>query len=198
MDSVLIIFVKNPVAGKVKTRLAQTVGDKKALQIYKKLLDYTLGISSEVDAAKQIWYSDEIPQENGVNRPVFGKKVQKGADLGERMKYAFQQVFAEGFHRAVIIGSDCAELTSDHLKKAYKRLKKWDLVIGPAEDGGYYLLGMKRFHPQLFENINWSTNRVLRQTLNRAEGLGLSPSLLPELNDVDYKEDWDSVKEKLR
>lgn len=197
MSQVLMVFVRNPVAGKVKTRLARDVGDEKALRIYQKLLTYTREIIRSVPVQKQIWYSDNIPENNRWRGQHVDYKVQVGADLGERMKHAFSDAFGQGYDRAVIIGSDCAELTSAHLRETYRRLQNTDLVIGPSEDGGYYLLGMNEFHPRLFDDIDWSTDRVFSQTLDRVNSLGLEYHLLEELNDVDYQEDWNSVKNKL-
>lgn len=97
----------------------------------------------------------------------------------------------------VIIGSDCAELTPDLLNLAYQKLEKNDLIAGPSEDGGYYLLGMNAFYGDLFEGIQWSTSKVLSQTLQKAKELALDFELLPERNDVDYEEDWLAVKDQL-
>lgn len=193
----LIIFIKNPEKGKVKTRLAETVGAEKALEIYHKLVDYTYSVVEPVDADKEIWFSRFIPDENGLGGGKFNKKLQEGKNLGERMSKAFQEAFEKDYEKVVIVGSDCAELTTDIIREAYKRLDDHDLVIGPAEDGGYYLLGMNRFQAQLFEGLPWSTDGVLSQTLAIADELSLKVHLLPELNDVDYEADWIEVKDRL-
>lgn len=195
----LIIFVKNQVKGKVKTRLAETVGNEQALRIYKKLIDYTGSVADAVTADRQVWYSDFIAKEDlwEESESEYAKKLQKGSGLGERIQHSFRQAFNDGYAKVVIIGSDCAELTSEILELAYKELEDHDLVVGPSEDGGYYLLGMNKYYGQLFEGIQWSTPQVLPQTLEIAGKLDLSIHLLPELNDVDKEEDWLAVKEKL-
>lgn len=195
----LIIFVKNQVKGKVKTRLAKTVGNEQALRIYKKLTLYTYSVADAVDANRQVWYSDSITKDDvwDENKSVFEKKLQEGSGLGERMHIAFSNAFDDGYRKVAIIGSDCAELTSGLISESYQKLEENDLVIGPSEDGGYYLLGMNKLYSDLFKGISWSTPQVLPQTLEIAKRLDLSVHLLPELNDIDNEEDWLAVKEKL-
>lgn len=185
----LIIFLKPPVAGKVKTRLADDIGEEAALQIYIKLLRLTAKAADGVDCAKRIWVS-----ENPGHQPIPGFEgetllAQQGDDLGERMAFAFKSAFAEGAEKAVIIGSDCPDVTSDLIEQAFNRLDSHDLVIGPSEDGGYWLHGMKQLHNELFERIPWSTPDVYPQTERAAAGLGLSISRLPVLNDIDNLSD---------
>lgn len=183
----LIIFVRNPVLGKVKTRIAATIGDENALAIYKHLLQYTKQIVSLVDVTKHIFYADEL---NGNDLWDGNEKyLQSGVDLGDRMKNAFNCVFAKGYSKVIIIGSDCFELTPDILKSAFDKLDRSDIVIGPAKDGGYYLLGMGKPNPYLFDNIQWSTNRVLYETMEIIKENKLSCNLLPELTDVDEAKD---------
>ena len=196
--NVLLIFVKNPEKGKVKTRLAETIGDDKALEVYKKLTDYTHKISVETSVDRQVWYSNHISDNDTWDAENFAKRLQKGDDLGQRMQAAFSEAFNSGYSKAVIIGSDCAELTSSGITDAFSRLDNHDIVVGPSKDGGYYLLGMHDFYPELFEGINWSTSEVFPKTLQIARQLGLETTILPELNDVDYEEDWKSVKDQLQ
>ena len=179
----------------MKTRLAATVGEEKALLIYQKLLDYTRRVVLQVDADRQLWYSRFTAKNDGWDENQFMKEVQQGESLGQRMKYAFEQVFNDGCPKAVIIGSDCGELEPRHIEQAYESLQKNDVVIGPSEDGGYYLLGMSRFLPVLFENKLWSTDSVFQQTLDDCKNHSLSCHILEELNDVDTEEDWKQVKE---
>lgn len=185
--------------GKVKTRLAETVGNEQALQIYKKLTDYTCSVANAVDADRQVWYSDTIAKDDvwDKSQSKFAKKLQQGNDLGERMHGAFRNAFDEGYQKVLIIGSDCAELTADLISDSYKRLQDHDLVVGPSEDGGYYLLGMNKFNGLLFEDISWSTAKVLPKTLQIAKEMDLDIYRLPELNDVDNEEDWRVVKDIL-
>ncbi len=164
-SNLLIIFVKNPVLGKVKTRLAKSIGDEKALKIYKYLIDHTCSVAGMTHADIEVWYSDfKVDQKNGV-LPEAKTKVQIEGDLGEKMSFAFRQGFRNGYKRIVIIGSDCPEITSGHIDDAFQCLQISDIVLGPSVDGGYYLLGMKKWNPKLFQNIEWSTSRVYSQTV---------------------------------
>ena len=116
---------------------------------------------------------------------------QESGDLGERMAKAFKFVLELDFTQAFIIGTDCPDLNEEHLAQGISFLEKKDIVIGPANDGGYYLLGMKKWQPELFQGVSWSTSKVLEQTLAQAHSLGLSSSLLETLIDIDTKEDWE-------
>lgn len=197
-SSLLIVFVKNPRPGKVKTRLAESVGDSQAFQIYCQLLHHTKHILKNLEMAVQVWFSDSIPENGFWDQPGVQKRKQQGEDLGSRMKYAFQKAFSDGFERVIIIGSDCAELTASIINKAFDELEKHDMVVGPSKDGGYYLLGMTGLHKRLFEDKAWSTPEVFNQTTVDIKAMGLSYVRLPVLNDVDTKEDWDEVKNKFR
>lgn len=194
----LIIFVKNPVLGKAKTRLAASIGDVAALKVYRQLLAYTKLVVDGLDAEKSVWYSSFIDQEDIWTNGEFNKKVQTGDDLGQKMKNAFEATFAqEKSDAVVIIGSDCAELEERHVSEAFDALESNDIVLGPAKDGGYYLLGMRVFVPELFESIDWSTSKVAEQTLYAIKENNLSYLLLDELNDVDTVEDYVQIKHRL-
>ncbi len=198
MNKKLILFVKNPALGKVKTRLAQSIGDQGALKAYLKLLHYTRKIVAPLKVEKEVRYSDFIDVEDLWNQSEFNKELQFGGDLGLRMKTAFQESFSKSQNNAVVlIGSDCAELDTSTLECAFELLKENSLVIGPAKDGGYYLIGMNTCYPQLFDEIEWSTDKVLDQTLARARGHKIDYALLQELNDVDTVEEWNLVKDRL-
>lgn len=181
----LIIFVRKPELGKVKTRLAAQVGDEKALEIYKKLLAHTISIAKKSNAEIFI-FSTDISDDNWNG---FNLEKQIDGNLGEKMSNAFQTLFENKYSEVIIIGSDCPALTEVHINKAAELLDSSDLVIGPAKDGGYYLLGMKNYHPEIFENKNWSTSTILKETIDSAVSLGLKYNLLEELTDVDQKED---------
>ena len=191
----LKIFIKNTQLGKVKTRLAASIGDDEALKVYKKLLNYTRIMTSKVDSQKEVWYSNFIQEKDDWNTLFCAKKIQKGEDLGIRMKNAFGDSFEMNKdEKVILIGSDCAELTSEIIEKAFEELEKHDVVIGPAKDGGYYLIGMNSYYPKLFTNIEWSTSSVFKKTMSTIQENELSYFLLKELNDVDTIEDWNSVK----
>ena len=186
----MIIFVKNLVAGEVKTRLAASIGDMNALQVYKSLLAHTRNVASEVAADRQVWYSSKIDRRDAWESSRFEKKLQTGSDLGERMGNAFSQGFDKGYRRIVIIGSDCAELTAGHVEEAFRQLQSYDAVIGPSEDGGYYLLGLTQFQPEIFSDVEWSTSSVLDRTIERLEQNHIGCQLLETLNDIDNVEDF--------
>ena len=190
MKQALIIFVRNPVLGKVKTRLAATIGDEKALDIYKELLQHTFNICSQVKADKYVFYHEEIIMNDMWNAGGFHKKLQAPADLGGKMKAAFLELFNAGYKKVIIIGSDCMQLTPAIIESGYSMLQEKKTVIGPAKDGGYYLLGLRIMHEFIFENKKWSTASVFSQTLAELEQHHLSVGLLPELTDVDTENDW--------
>lgn len=194
----LMVFAKNMIPGHVKTRLARRTGNDKAVQIYRTLLQYTRKITLQTDVDRQIWYDCFEPEQPMFSRNHFSPRIQHGEGLGERMKYAFQQAFKEGYQRVVIIGTDCAELTSKTISKAFDNLQKREVVLGPAEDGGYYLLGMRAFYPFIFENISWGTDRVFAQTTRYLTENGVDYGRLEELRDVDHWSDWMQIRENIK
>lgn len=183
----LIIFTKNPELGKCKTRLAQTIGDEAALNIYKFLLEHTASVSKEALADKYVFYSDNIKKNDLWDPDIFRKKRQQGIDLGERMENAFSELFLLGYDKVVIIGSDLLDLKTEHIDMAFKQLNENDVVIGPAKDGGYYLLGIKTLSSKIFKNKLWGASNVLKDTLNDIKNNSFS--LLEELNDIDTFDD---------
>lgn len=185
MTRALIIFVRPPELGRVKTRLARTIGDEAALAIYERLLHHTRTTAEHVVARRYLFYAARTLPDDDWKAGIFDKRLQASGDLGKRMTAAFAEVFAEGCRSAVIIGSDCPQLTGERITQALHELDQQDLVIGPAADGGYYLLGMNRLHTRLFENKAWSTASVCKDTLADAGELGLTTAILPVLSDVD-------------
>ena len=185
----LMIFIRNARIGEVKTRLAATIGKKAALDIYIRLLSHTAAVTRNLSCSKAVFYSEFIEEVDEFEIPVFQKYLQSGKDLGEKMLNAFIKSFSAGAEKVIIIGSDCYELTPGILNEAFSRLEEKDLVIGPANDGGYYLLGMKTAVPDLFMNKVWSTDNVFLDTLLDCKKLGLSYHVLPALNDIDEESD---------
>lgn len=181
-------FIRNPVPGKVKTRLANAIGDDKALRYYQKLLCITRTVSEAVEADKWIWYSDYIDDADKWEPSVFSKKLQQGKSLGARMQFAFEEAFAAGYKEVLIIGSDCPDITPEIIEEAFTTLHLADAVIGPARDGGYYLLGMKELLP-VFTGVDWSTDKVLVQTTTHLKKHALTFRILKELTDLDTVED---------
>ena len=191
MNNCLILFAKNLVLGKVKSRLAKDIGDEQALKVYKKLSEHTHTIAKALECTKHIFYSDKL-EENDLWTGNFQKYVQEGNDLGEKMKNAFHYSFSQGNEKVVIIGSDCYELTSEIIEEAFEKLNDSDFVMGPAKDGGYYLLGMNAPHLYVFEKMEYSHEEVAKQTLDKIRLNNHSIALLKELSDVDTVEDLDN------
>ncbi len=187
MKNALIIFVRNPVLGKVKTRLAATIGNEKTLMLYNHLLQHTHAITKNLTVAKFVYYADYINEDDLWNGNE--KRLQQGDDLGERMKNAFTELFDAGFKNICIIGSDCYELTSNILADAFEKLKTADIVAGPVTDGGYYILGMNKPVTDFFINKEWSTGTVFGDTLKDAAALNFTLHQLPLLQDIDTEDD---------
>ena len=189
MKQAIIIFAKNLIYGQVKTRLATTIGNDMALSVYQHLLHHTASVVNYLPIDKIVFYSTILEEEDLWNKEVYKKQLQTGNDLGERMRNAFDYAFEQGNKEVAIIGTDCLEITSAIIMNAFAYLKNNDVVIGPASDGGYYLLAMKQAHHPLFQNIEWSTDEVLKMTLAICTQLNLTVHLLPQLSDVDNEHD---------
>ncbi|MBF9221913.1 TIGR04282 family arsenosugar biosynthesis glycosyltransferase [Hymenobacter ruricola] len=191
----LLIFAREPALGRVKTRLAADIGPEGALAVYRELLGVTAAAVQAARVPATVWLAEAPAPAADAARPRpewpgLPWRVQPAAgDLGERMSHAFSEAFASGASRAVVIGTDCPGLTPELLLAAFDALAAHDVVLGPADDGGYYLLGMRELQPALFANKNWSTATVLPDTLADAARLGLSVAQLPVLHDVDSGRD---------
>ncbi len=188
-NRLLIIFQKNPLPGKVKTRLAAEVGEMKALSIYKMLIRKTYEAIRDVSCTQWVFYNEFIDKSDIWDPKHYDKFLQSGKSLGEKMKNAFKKGFGSGYKKICIIGTDCYGLTANVVENAFEKLGDHDYVIGPAADGGYYLLGMKNLNQSLFENKQWSTDSVLKDTIYDIETNNQTCFLLPELTDIDQKDD---------
>lgn len=188
----LIIFTRNPELGKVKTRLAASIGDEKALRIYNFLIKHTLKITQHIAADKYVYYSENIAFQDVWDNTIFRKKLQQGADLGQRMHNAFNELFTLGYKKVIIVGSDIIDLNQQDIEDAFDKLDSHKFVIGPALDGGYYLLGMTELYEPIFSNKKWGTNTVLQCTLNDLKDKKVLT--LATKNDVDYLEDIKDVE----
>ena len=194
-DNLLIIFVKNPELGKVKTRIAATLGEEKALAIYHYLLTYTHDIALKTKGCdRAVFYSDYIDHEDKWENGKFKKYLQKGTDLGEKMKNAFIQAFELGYKNICIIGSDNLEVNSSIIEEAFHNLTNNNAVIGPANDGGYYLLGLNKLIEEVFSNKEWSTSSVFTETIADLKRLHTPFHTLKHLNDIDTEGDWIKAK----
>ena len=189
-DHALIIFIRKPVLGKVKTRLANEVGKQKALEIYKLLQCHTEIVASECNVTRYLFYAGDIVDNDGWHSDHYNKLLQSEGGLGDRLIEAFKYVFSR-HDKAVVIGSDCAQLRRAHLDHSFELLDKNDFVMGPTLDGGYYLLGLKKMESSFFVDMPWSTDKVASETRARAEKLDLSLGELEVLSDIDYMSDWE-------
>lgn len=187
-ENLILIFVKNPALGKVKTRLAEGIGNEKALEVYLNLLAITEKVTQEIpNATLHVYFSDHQEEKYWGSQKQF---IQQGKDLGEKMLDAFERGFDLGFKNIIGIGSDLPDLSRKIIQDAFEILKEKDTIFGPAKDGGYYLLGMKQVHQCIFQNKAWSTCHLLEDTVNDLERHKISFSKnLPLLNDIDTPED---------
>lgn len=185
--NLLLVFTRNPELGKVKTRLAKTVGNATALKIYTFLLKRTRDIAIKVSADKAVYYSVKVRENDIWDASIFQKHQQVGEDLGIRMLHAFKNGFKTGYEKVMVIGSDLYDLTAETIENAFIALENNEVVIGPAEDGGYYLLGMNSLEEKVFKNKEWGTETVRKDTLEDLKDKKVF--LLGELNDVDVFED---------
>jgi rSAM/selenodomain-associated transferase 1 len=186
-NRLLIVFVKNIKLGKVKTRLAKSIGDEGAFEVYKHLVEITEKETERlVDCDLHIYYSDLIIDTKWKNHAKF---VQAEGDLGSKMQDAFERGFNLGYSSIIGIGSDLPSLTAEIIEEGFEVLEKNDLVFGPAKDGGYYLLGMKQIQKTVFKEKPWSTSDVLALTLDELKQHKVQTGLLTELNDIDTLKD---------
>lgn len=186
-NTLLLVFTRNPELGKVKTRLAKGIGEQAALDVYITLLKHTENVLRKINCDKRVSYSVRVRHNDLWDNVIYQKKAQTGANLGARMQNAFINAFNDDYEKVIIIGSDLYDLRPHHLEQAIEALNHNDVAIGPAKDGGYYLLGMKTLHESVFKNKDWGTNTVLRSTLNDLKGLKIKQ--LETLNDIDFAED---------
>ncbi|PHS10879.1 MAG: glycosyltransferase [Kordia sp.] len=194
--NLILIFTRNPELGKCKTRLAKTIGDENALTIYKILLQHTANVVAQIDCDRAVYYSIKVRDNDIWDNTFFQKHQQHGNDLGLRMQNAFANSFKAGYEKVLIVGSDLYDLKPKHIQEALDNLDNYDVTIGPAEDGGYYLLGMKTLHPNIFENKDWGTETVREETLKDLQKRNVYH--LEELNDIDLYEDLKKYDQLLK
>lgn len=187
--TLLIVFVKNMQKGKVKTRLAKTIGNQGALEVYKELVKTTELAVKDIAVDKRVYFSQTSVDTNWENE---FRAVQQGKDLGERMYQAFKKGFEDGYERIVLIGSDLPDINKALIKEAFLKLQKAKVVFGPAQDGGYYLIGLTTMYSFIFENKPWSQPGLLHQTLSEIKQHNIGVKLLPTLNDIDTFEDLEN------
>ena len=185
-DTLVIVFVKNIKLGTVKTRLAKTIGDYGAFEVYTELVKITQKATAKLNTDKRIYFSNAIVDDQWNNE---FKAIQQGADLGERMLNAFKDGFSAGYKKIVLIGSDLPDINEEDILKGFNALDENQVVFGPAEDGGYYLVGMSKLEPTVFTNKPWSQPELLKVTLQELHNLNIKVGTLDVLNDIDTYED---------
>ncbi|QDZ40085.1 glycosyltransferase [Euhalothece natronophila Z-M001] len=190
----LIIFTRYPEVGKTKTRLIPALGEEGAAKLQQKLTEDTIQKLSEVPVQFRVYFSggnEELMKQWLGNH--YSYYPQSEGNLGDKLIAALTETFSEEVEKVVIIGIDCPDLDATLINQAFSELSDQDLVLGKAEDGGYYLIGLRDCIPELFQGITWGTDQVLQETVAIAEKLGLKISYLPLLNDVDTPEDLEQL-----
>jgi uncharacterized protein len=195
----LILFTRYPVAGKAKTRLIPALGADGAAQLQRQMTMHTLAMAWRCDVAVQVCFCggtigqmrDWLGDGPDYQPPDY--QPQGEGDLGDRMTGAFKLAFGQGYDRVMIIGTDCPGIDADLVRDGLHRLRQKDLVFGVASDGGYYLVGMRRLIPEIFQDIPWSSELVLVKTLLIADTLDFTYDLLKTLSDIDRPEDLEGL-----
>jgi|TARA_B110000503_G_scaffold142793_1_gene240964 uncharacterized protein len=186
---VVAVFVKNLIPGTVKTRLAKDLGMDLAMEVYKELVGITAQATDFVKVDKCVYYSEYVELEDQFDDEKYNKHIQEGKELGQRMQNAFYDAFEAGYDKMILIGSDVPDISSEIIEAGFKQLDKNDIVIGPSEDGGFYLIGMKIAHENLLSHQNYGHDEVLENLLEEVESRDLSVARLKELIDIDTQED---------
>jgi len=196
---VLVIFLKYPEAGRVKTRLAEAIGKNQAAKLYRLFCERICNNFRSDSWNILVCYTPY--RKRGALEEWLGSEndflFQKGKNLGERLNVAVQCAFKRGAKRVVVIGTDMPQLGQSEVKEAFRKLQKYDAVIGPATDGGYYLLGLCRYDKRIFERIQWSTNAVYGETCSRLRDCRFSTAILKKKMDIDTISDLKLLKQKL-
>jgi hypothetical protein len=187
--NLLAVFVKNLIPGTVKTRLAEDIGMDMAMEVYKELVSYTSEVTDKIKTDKAVYYSEYVELWDFFNDEKYTKHVQQGNELGQRMLNAFYDAFEEEYDKMVLIGSDIPDISKKIIEEAFEKLDDHDLVVGPAEDGGYYLIGAKHAVPSLFEGKEYGHDKVLEELLAEADNIGMKTAKVQTLFDLDTKAD---------
>ena len=189
MPDALVLFAKAPVPGRVKTRLTPLLTPEQAAEFHWACVWDTWEKVQQVAATSRYFYSDNAWVEGEEPALPEQRALQRGADLGDRMYNCFEDLRSRGHSRALIVGSDCPTLPLDYIQQGLAALEHSDAVIGPSEDGGYYAIGCREAHPDMFAGVPWSSGNTLRQTEDRLQILGLKVHHLPPWYDVDTAND---------
>lgn len=195
MKEAIIVFQKNPKEGHTKTRLAATIGHPNAMRVYGELVRHAHDVIGSFEAHKYLFFSDFV--EDDIRWANYHKYVQSGEDLGLRMFNALNRVHNQGVNRVVLIGTDCYQLSGAIIREALDSLKTSDYCIGPALDGGYYLIGARSTDEEVFLNKEWSTATVFQEAIDSIQKINKTVHVLPALSDVDVEEDLGPLREFL-
>lgn len=202
MKKALIIFVKTPIKGKVKTRLQPHLSTAKTLKLYKSFVSEIIDRCSRLRGVDKFLGCAPTKKDDFLEglakKHKFKSFDQKGKDLGEKFINAFNDHFKQGYTKVVIIGSDSPTIPADYIKQAFRELEDKDFVLGPCNDGGYYLVGAKKVFGKVFKGIPWDSSEVLNQTLDKLFSLKIKFSLLPFWYDVDTIDDLKFYKKHLK
>lgn len=187
-----VVMLRSPQPGLVKTRLAADLDPEAAVGIYRVLLNRTLAVVADTDGAVELRVSPDeaISGLDLPRKPEWTVSGQGEGDLGQRLTRAFSDAFVAGATKVLVVGTDCPGLSAEDLAAAAASLDTHDVVFGPAEDGGYWLIGARALHPCLFEGMPWSTGQVYSLSRQRAQDAGLKVHALRALRDIDTLEDW--------
>jgi hypothetical protein len=183
------VFARKPEPGKVKTRLSPALPAELSCDLYRAMLGDTLEAAAHSSADQRVIYWTGSGEDKTESDPRFETRRQRGRHLGERLANAFSELLTSDRDRAVIIGADCPELEPHEIDRAFELLESTDLVLGPSQDGGYYLIGLRRPSPSIFRDIPWSTAEVLVRTLERARQVSISTATLEAKSDLDTPDD---------
>jgi uncharacterized protein len=199
LNQALLVIAKQPIAGQVKTRLGALFTPEQKAELYLCLMRDTLALAKRATGAERIvlFAPDDAEEYFRVLAPGFRLCPQRGPDLGARLLHAIEDHLALGYERVVVMDSDSPTLPAAYVEQAFALLDDHDVVLGPCEDGGYYLIGAKAAHPELFIGVQMSTPRVFTDTAARAVAAGLTLGVLPAWYDVDYAEDVQRLRAEL-
>ena len=201
MDRAVIVFLKAPQDGYVKTRLAEFLENSFVLALYKGFVRDILDVLETAgDKVLYFWPPEKKQAVQKWLGPQYDYSIQEGDDLGQRMSNAFVELFGKGYTRVLLVGTDVPELSSTDITRAFQILKTKDAVIGPSSDGGYYLIGFQtaKFSKHFFDDIDWSTSQVLHQTLLAMDRVSVRYELLSRLNDIDTPEDLAALSQRVK
>ena len=208
MKNLVLVFLKFPDPGRVKTRLAVDLGEQGAAEAYSRLVRRVFEVLEDVAGTEmRVLYDPPERHQAAIGwiEGLASARVREGLDfvaqapgeLGERLEKAFEGAFGDGYEKVAAIGTDCVDLSTATFEATWERLTEVEVVFGPSQDGGYYLVGLKEPRAEVFREVPWSSGETLKASLAAAEAAGMRVALLEELRDVDTIDDWREVEGRL-